>query len=79
MLELQLSLDFDCGECEEAINVVVQCKGKGLSEGPRTVAACRVPCPTCGCVNQVCFHPTGDVVAVETCAIHCSMPVPSLN
>src|SRR6516165_10797918 len=38
MLELQLCLNFFCCKCEEAIEVVVQCSGKGLEAGPRTVA-----------------------------------------
>ena len=65
MTALELSLDFACGECEGVIGVTVQCTGKGLAAGPRTVAACKVPCPMCGKINQVCFHPTGSVVAVD--------------
>ncbi len=79
MIELQLSLDFHCGECAEAIGVVVQCQGKGLMDGPHTVAACRLACPHCGCVNQLYFHPTGEVAAVEAINVHCSTPAPSLN
>ncbi len=79
MVELQLSLDFRCGECEGRISLVVQCQGKGLMDGPETVAACKAECPHCGCVNRVCFHPTGEVAAVEPIGVHCSVPVPSMN
>ena len=65
MLELQLCLGFFCCKCEEAIEVTVQCSGKGLEAGPQTVAAARVPCPACCLINQVCFHPTGTIVAVR--------------
>jgi hypothetical protein len=79
MTALQLDLDFACGGCEESIGVTVQCTGKGLAAGPRTVAACKVPCPTCGQVNQVCFHPTGWVVAVDVVESSWRMPTPSVN
>jgi hypothetical protein len=79
MLELRLSLDFACCACEEAINITVDCKGEGLAAGPRTVAAAVVPCPGCGQTNQVCFHPTGTVVAVRPVARPVRIPLPSLN
>lgn len=79
MRELQLCLDFACCGCEGNVNVTVQCKGKGLAAGPCTVAAVKVPCPICGNVNQVCFHPTGDVVAVESAEAFHRLLVPSLN
>jgi hypothetical protein len=79
MMELRLSLDFACLECEESITAVVVCQGKGLAAGPRTVAACTVPCPHCGCPNEVCFHPTGTVVAVRPGRCAARMAVPSVN
>jgi hypothetical protein len=79
MTELQLSLRFTCYDCDEALNVTVQCKGKGLAAGPRTVAAAHVPCPVCGTVNEVCFHPTGTVVAVRSAKPRRPVPVPSVN
>ena len=79
MVELQLTLAFACCQCEERINIKVQCQGKGLAAGPRAVAAAEVPCPFCGNVNQVCFHPTGAVVAVNAAGSLRRLPAPSVN
>src|SRR5215468_7631787 len=51
MLELKVNLDFECSHCSHSVGVTLACKGKGLAEGPGTVAAVNVPCPTCGTIN----------------------------
>jgi hypothetical protein len=79
MLELQLELTFFCGACEESLAVTVQCSGKGLADGPATVAAALVPCPACHGHNQVCFHPTGTVVTVRPVADYLRRCQPSPN
>jgi hypothetical protein len=79
MSELQLNLDFDCQECEGSVNITVKCQGQGLAHGPRSVAAVKIPCPHCGSVNQVCFHPTGTVVAVNLMQVSCRLLTPSIN
>jgi hypothetical protein len=61
MLELKVVLDFACCTCAQLVHVTLKCTGKGLSAGANTVAAVEVPCPTCGCVNQVYFEPAGTV------------------
>jgi hypothetical protein len=78
MLKLRLSLDFACCACEESLTMTVDCEGKGLAAA-RTVAAVTVPCPLCGQTNQVCFHPTGTVVAVRAVERPVRIPLPSLN
>jgi hypothetical protein len=65
MTSLELTLNYCCQECEEAVEIKVTCEGKGLAAGPRVVAGVNVPCPFCGETSQVCFHPTGQVVAVR--------------
>jgi phage FluMu protein Com len=68
MTELQVILDFACCRCGHAVGVTLKCAGKGLSAASRTVAAVRVPCPTCHAVNQLYFEPSGtvrDVVPAE--------------
>jgi phage FluMu protein Com len=78
MLEVQVTLDFDCCGCGHLVSVTLRCTGKGLLEGARTVAAVHVPCPTCGVVNQLYFEPSGRVRAVEPCGAR-ALPEPSLN
>lgn len=65
MNALLVEMKFACCRCEETSTVTVHCTGQGLAAGPRAVAAAHVPCFHCGCHHQVCFHPTGEVVAVE--------------
>jgi len=64
MTELLLDVTFPCCTCDGATTVTIQCRGKGLEAGPRTIAATQVPCYCCGAYNYVYFHPTGEVVAV---------------
>ncbi len=79
MTQLQLSMDFACCGCDQTVGITVQCTGSGLSAGPRTVAAVSVPCPGCSQINQVCFHPTGAVVAVRSVERPHGLPQPSVN
>lgn len=76
---LLLEMKFACGRCDEVTTVTVHCTGKGLTAGARTVAAAEVPCVHCGCPHQVCFHPTGEVVAAEPLTAHSRCLVPSTN
>jgi len=79
MLELQVSLDFDCCSCQNWVGVTVKCSGKGLESGLRKVAAVKVPCPTCGNVNQLYFEPSGTVRAVAPVSGVGAFPEPSVN
>jgi hypothetical protein len=71
MMELKVirvSLNFACCACNENVGVTLECTGKGLTPGTRTVAAFNVACPHCGAGNRVFFEPCGivrDVVPWE--------------
>jgi phage FluMu protein Com len=79
MMELKVTLDFECCYCAAPIGVTLRCEGKGLAAGLRTVAAVKVPCPTCGAINQLFFEPSGQVRAVARLAAPRPLPEPSLN
>jgi hypothetical protein len=79
MLEVRTVLDFACCFCQQSVSVTVKCEGKGLAQGPGAVATCKVPCPTCGSVNQLYFEPSGVVRCVSPCPAHRSVPEPSVN
>jgi hypothetical protein len=79
MMELRVTLDFACCTCARAVGVTLKCEGKGLAEGPSTVAAVNVPCPNCGMINELYFEPSGTVHAVAPYRAPRQMPVPSLN
>lgn len=79
MMELTVSLDFACYNCEEFVGVTVKCEGKGLAAGPSTVTAVKVPCPGCHAVNLLYFEPSGTVRAVSGCRTPRQLPEPSLN
>ena len=66
MMELkkEVTLDFDCCQCNQPVGVTLRCEGKGLGAGLGTVAAVNVPCPTCGAVNRLLFEPSGRVHAL---------------
>lgn len=55
MLELEIILDFTCCLCQSPLGVTLKCAGAGLGAGG--VASVKVPCPTCGDLNQVYFTP----------------------
>ncbi len=65
MMELNVSLDFECASCNYPVGVTLKCEGKGLAAGLRTVAAVNVQCPTCATVNQLYFEPSGRVRGVS--------------
>jgi len=80
MMELELSLDFDCCACDAPVAVTVHCSGKGLlDEREGGVAVVHIPCPTCGQGNQVYFETGGKVRKVRPCYSPRPVPAPSLN
>jgi len=80
MMDLKVTLQFACCGCEQAVNVTVRCRGKGLAEGGgRQVAAVNVPCPSCGQINQLFFEPSGAVRTVRPYPALRLVPEPSLN
>ncbi len=79
MLEVRTVLDFACCFCQQSVSVTVKCEGKGLANGSGTVAAVKVPCPTCGSVNQLYFEPSGTVRGVSPCPTTRPVPEPSIN
>jgi hypothetical protein len=80
MQDVLVTLDFACCTCGHAVNVTVQCTGKGLAAGFRTVAAVPVPCPACGAVNQLTFEPySGAVRDVAPYTGPRPRPIPSVN
>jgi hypothetical protein len=79
MMELKVTLDFECSICSHSIGVTLKCEGKGLTAGSRAVATVNVPCPTCGAVNQLYFEPRGTVQAVSPYRTARQVPEPSMN
>ena len=79
MPSLDLDLMFDCCACQGKVELTVRCQGRGLAAGPRTVAAVQLRCPNCGGANEVCFHPTGRIVAVRPMDVRFWIPLPSVN
>jgi hypothetical protein len=65
MLSVEVVLRFHCCACDHPVQVTVCCSGKGLAAGLHTVAAVRLPCPSCGATNQLYFEPSGRLRAVE--------------
>jgi len=64
MTELNVTLEFSCCDCQEAVTVTVRCTGGGPAR-KGGVAAVNVPCPTCGQTNQLSFEPDGTVRSVR--------------
>jgi hypothetical protein len=80
MLELKVTLDFDCCLCASPVSVTVKCSGKGLQGGgDRAIASVKVPCPDCGGVNLLSFQPIGLVHSVAPCKSPRLAFEPSLN
>jgi phage FluMu protein Com len=79
MLELMVDLDFACCSCGCTMGVTLKCAGKGLAGGAHSVAAVKVPCPTCSNTNQVYFEPSGMIHAVTPFKRKWWFPEPSLN
>jgi hypothetical protein len=80
MMELNVTLEFACCECEQDVTVKVQCQGEALTQGGNAVlAAVNVPCPTCGQINKLVFDPCGEVRSVKACPSIRTFAEPSLN
>jgi phage FluMu protein Com len=79
MMELKVDLDFVCCTCGCEMGVTLKCAGKGLAGGAHSVAAVKVPCPTCGSINQLYFEPSGTIHAVSPCQGPRQVPEPSVN
>ena len=79
MLQVKVTLDFDCCACTQSVHVTLQCAGDGLAKGPRAKASVNVPCPNCGSVNQLLFDPSGTVHAVQPYTAPRMIPQPSMN
>ena len=80
MMELDVVLDFACCCCLHDMGVTLKCTGKGLMSASKGLARARVPCPTCGSINQLYFEPvTGELHHVTTYWDTCPVPEPSLN
>ncbi len=77
MMELKLTLDFACCGCEENVVVTVECRGEMLRD--RELPAVRVPCPTCGAINQLSFETNGTVRSVRPAVCYRPLPEPSVN
>jgi len=78
LLALHVSLDFACTVCRHDIGVTLRCEGAGLNSS-NPIAAVKVPCPTCGAINQVCFSPDGTLHQVERDRPRYRMPEPCPN
>jgi len=78
MMEVNLTLAFDCCYCEQPVSVTVQCSGD-ISGREGALASVNVPCPTCGQINQLFFEPTGTVRSVRPYACILIVPEPSAN
>jgi hypothetical protein len=74
-----VTMDFACCGCSNAVSVTVTCTGKGLYAAADSVAAVNVPCPSCGQVNQLYFEPSGTIRAVAPYPAPRHLPEPSLN
>ncbi len=80
MMELEVILDFACWSCRHDLGVTLKCAGKGLALGSQGLARVKVPCPTCGSINQLYFEPlSGTVHHVAPFWDTCPVPEPSLN
>ena len=80
IMELEVVLDFACWCCTCDMGVTLKCAGKGLTAGSKGVASVKVPCPTCGSLNQLYFEPaSGELHQVGPCWDSCRVPEPSLN
>ncbi len=79
MMELKLDLDFACCTCGTPMGVTLKCAGKGLTGGAHSVAAVKIPCPTCSSINEVYFEPSGTIHAVAPHRGGLAAAEPSLN
>ena len=65
MMDVKRTLDFSCCGCEECVRVTVQYNREDLRG--EALAAVKVPCPSCGTINQLAFDIHG---TVRSGAIH---------
>ena len=79
MQKLTATLEFACCGCPQAVRVTVCCSGPNLGRMGTTLASVRIPCPTCGQVNQLVFEPCGQVRSVRPYTSFRVVPEPSLN
>jgi hypothetical protein len=80
MMNLTLTLEFACGNCEQPVGVTVQCRGEGpCFDEEEAVVAVDVPCPNCKQVNQVTFEPSGRVRSVRSHICYRSLLKPCRN
>lgn len=80
-MEVEVSLEFDCCQCQQPVRVTLKCEGKSLlTGGLRTVASVKVPCPGCTKVNVLYFEP-GSGCLHKVCSESTLRPrlEPSLN
>jgi len=82
MMELTVTLDFACFDCENSVQVTVQCRGEGLlcqQQVEGALATVNIPCPTCGQINQLLFEPSGQIRSVRPYRCFRVVPEPSVN
>ena len=80
MQKLTSTLEFACCSCPQTVRVTVQCSGPDLGRfGGTSLASVKIPCPTCGQVNQLVFEPCGQVRSVRPYTCFRVVPEPSLN
>jgi hypothetical protein len=79
MRPITVVLDFTCQCCGHPVGATVRCSGPGLAEGPHTVAAVKIVCPTCDGTTRVCFEPCGLIRALDAWPDPHEALVPSLN
>jgi hypothetical protein len=77
MMDVKITLKFSCCGCEECVRVTVQCKREDLRG--EALAAVKVPCPSCGTINQLAFDTHGTVQSVRPCVCYQPLPEPSVN
>jgi phage FluMu protein Com len=79
MRSIDVVLEFACCSCGHHVSAKLRCSGKGLAAGPHTVAAVKIPCPTCDNVNELYFEPCGTLHAVFPYRSPCETLGPSAN
>lgn len=80
MMEVNVTLEFTCGGCDQQVAVTVHCTGNNLDQSKgKALATVNVPCPTCGQVNQLYFEPNGTICSVRPYAYFRVVPEPSVN
>lgn len=77
MMELKVTLRFTCCGCNDEVTITVQCRGEDLPN--KNLPAVKVPCPTCGTINQLAFDTEGTVRSVRPCVCYQPLPEPSIN